>query len=114
MKQFRLQKSFKLDIFRVNHYQTTMAREKGYYSKVSRHARKSEACAKCQAQADKILQRNPRRRKARAPRTARKSPKRSRKGKKTLFDEAGDVIIPPKRAYRRRPKASAADIQSPW
>jgi len=42
---------------------------KGHYSKAARHARKMASCAKCSAQAEKILQGRPR--KPRAPRAPR-------------------------------------------
>ena len=97
----------------------------GYYSKEARHARKSAACAKCQAQAAALLIRKPRKVRApkppRAPRERKPRMKRVRKlkgapsfmGTKLRFNEAGEPIAPRKK-YRRRSKITAADMVAPW
>ena len=71
-----------------------MAKEKGYYSKASRHARKSAACAKCQAEASRILE--PRVRKARGPRQ-----KKVYSTKKIMRYDANDQLLPQRKKYPR-------------
>jgi len=72
-----------------------MARAKGYYSKVARHAPKMESCGKCQAQAARILEARPARpRKPRAPRV-----KKARNTRIT-FDADGNPMPPPPRKRR--------------
>jgi len=83
-----------------------MAKGKGYYSKAARHARKMASCAKCSAQAEKILQGRPR--KARTPRA--KNPYSTQR--RFIGPMApGTVVIPKRRRTVKRtmtPEAIAA------
>jgi len=90
---------------------------KGHYSKAARHARKMEACGRCAAQAEKILQGRPR--KPRAPRVPRRggmygprgAPKSTRVAIRTMTD---DQILSAGRSMAAKMSARIARRKARW